>query len=135
MNDEEKEAFMSEMSEKDPQVDRFRALNEHAPVLNMETAWISKVAGDSQQYTKGESTVSYAVNVVKSIKWPGAVTVCKGGKFTNVYVGYGIKRVDPSFNPTSPPEIDTEPMDPVEQPEPTPFNEPVIQADVPADDD
>ena len=95
----------------------------------METAWISKVVGDTQQYSKGEGTVSYAVNVLKSIRWPGAITVCKGGKFTNVYVGYGVKRVDPSFNPTSPPLVETEPTDAVEQPEPTPFNEPVVVAE------
>lgn len=69
----------------------------------METSWISKVVGDPQQYTKGEGQVSYAVNVLKSIRWPGAITVSKGGKFTNVYVGYGVKRVDSSFNPTTPP--------------------------------
>jgi hypothetical protein len=69
----------------------------------METSWISKVVGDPQQYIKGEGQVSYAVNVLKSIRWPGAVTVSKGGKFTNVYVGYGVKRVDSSFNPTTPP--------------------------------
>ena len=58
----------------------------------------------------------------------------KGGKFTNIYIGYGIKRVDPSFNPTSPPQIDSEPSDPTEQPEPTPFNEPVVKAE-PAEDE
>lgn len=99
----------------------------------METAWISKIAGDSQQYTKGEATISYAVNVLKSIRWPGALTVCKGGKFTNVYIGYGIKRVDPSFNPTSPPQVDAEPSDPAEQPEPTPLQEPVVKAEEPAE--
>jgi hypothetical protein len=59
-------------------------------------------------------TVSYAVNVVKSLRWPGAVTVAKGGKHTNIYVGYGIKRVDPSFYPTSPPVVDSEPTDPID---------------------
>merc|ERR1712072_254723 len=112
------------MTEKDPQVERFRTLNEHGPVLSMETAWISKLAGDSQQYTKAEANVSYAVNVIKSIRWPGAVTVCKGGKFTNVYIGYGVKRVDPSFNPTVPPKVDKEPLDPEEMPEPNPDKDP-----------
>jgi len=42
------------------------------------------------------------------------LTVCKGGKFTNVYIGYAIKRVDPCFNPTSPPAIDSEPVDAIE---------------------
>lgn len=48
LDDEAKEAFLSEQSEKDPQIERFRTLNEHAPLLGMETAWISKIAGDSQ---------------------------------------------------------------------------------------
>jgi hypothetical protein len=114
LDEEAKEAYMSEQSEKDPQVERFRTLNEHAPLLGMETAWISKIAGDSQLYTKGDATVSYAVNVVKSLRWPGAVTVAKGGKHTNIYIGYGIKRVDPSFYPTSPPIVDSEPTDPID---------------------
>jgi len=48
LDDEAKEAWMSEMTEKDPQPERFRALNEHVPVAPLETSWISKVAGDAQ---------------------------------------------------------------------------------------
>lgn len=135
LDEEARDAYLADMGEKDPQVERFRALNEQAPILGMETSWISKVCGDSQQYIKGDVNVCYAVNVIKSIRWPGAVTVCKGGKFTNVYVGYGIKRVDSSFNPTVPPQVDLEPTDPVEQLEPTPFNEPVVKEEEPADGD
>lgn len=127
LDDEAKEAYISEKNEADPQVDDYRVLTEHTPCPGMESAFISKVVGDPQQYTKGEGSVSYAVNVIKSIRWPGAITVAKGGKFTNLYVGYGIKRVDPSFNPTIPPSVDSEPQDPVEQPEPTPLHEPVAK--------
>lgn len=126
LDDEAKEAWITEKTESDPQVERFRTLNEHTPTPGVETAWISKIAGDPQQYTKGEGSVCYAVNVIKSIRWPGALTVCKNGKFTNIYIGYGIKRVDPSFNPTSPPMVDMEPQDPVEQSEPNPEKEPVV---------
>ena len=34
--------------------------------------------------------------------------------------------MDPSFNPTEPPELMRDPVDSVEQPEPTPFNEPKV---------
>jgi len=44
-----------------------------------------------------EGTVSYAVNVVRSLRWPGAVTVAKGGKFCNFYIGYGLKKGDSSY--------------------------------------
>ena len=139
LDDEAKEAWISEKNEADPQVDEFRALNEHTPCAGMETAFISKVVGDPQQYTKGEGNITYAVNVIKSVRWPGAVTVAKGGKFTNIYIGYGLKRQDPSFNPTVPPTVDVEPMDPVEQSEPNPEKEPApkqdpVDDDVPADD-
>jgi radial spoke head protein 4A len=48
LDDEAKDAWISEMNDKDAQVERFRALNEHAAIPGLETAWISKVAGDPQ---------------------------------------------------------------------------------------
>lgn len=139
LDDEAKEAWITEKQEADPQIERFRTINEHQALAGLETAWISKTAGDTQQYTKGDGSVCYAVNVIKSIRWPGAVTVCKNGKFTNVYVGYGVKRVDASFNPTTPPNVDSEPSDPVEQSEPNPEKEPeekpAENAEEPAEDE
>lgn len=52
------------------------------------------------------------------------MTVSKGGKFSFVYTGYGMKKGDPSFNPTEPPEVQKDPIDQMEQPEPTPLTEP-----------
>lgn len=130
---EEVDEEITKLNEEDPPGERFTGINEHTPLAGMETAWTSKVVGDTQQYNlipnafrKQEGTTTYAVNVIKSLRWPGAVTVSKGGKFTNVYVGFGQKRVDPSFNPTEPPELMRDPVDSVEQPEPTPFNEPKV---------
>lgn len=77
-------------------------------------AWIAKLVGDTQQYNKlkaDEGTTSYATLVLRSIRWPGAVTVSKNGKFTSVYVGYGLKRGDASFSPTEPPNVPEEPND------------------------
>lgn len=48
LDEEAKEAWLTEKTEADPQVDRFRPINEHAPLLGLESAWISKVAGDPQ---------------------------------------------------------------------------------------
>lgn len=47
LDEEARDAYLADMGEKDPQVERFRALNEHAPILGMESSWISKVCGDS----------------------------------------------------------------------------------------
>jgi len=73
-------------------------------------------------------TISYAVNVIKSLRWPGSVTVSKGGKCTTVYVGYGLKKGDPScYNPIEPPEVCQDPEEEDEKPEPNPLTEPPIK--------
>ena len=113
------------MGEQDPQVDRYRGINEDTPVFaGMEAAWVSKIVGDSQPYNQlppKDGTTSYAVNVLKSLRWPGAVTVAQNGKFASIYVGYGLKRGDVCFNPTEPPEVQRDPSDQSEMPEPTPL--------------
>ena len=39
MPEEEKDEYMAKLAETDPIVDRFRALNEDAPILGLETSW------------------------------------------------------------------------------------------------
>ena len=66
---------MGALTEKDPIIDKFRALNEDTPYQGLEFAWLSKLSGDPQPYNYKEGTITYAVNVLKSLRWPGAVTV------------------------------------------------------------
>ena len=126
---EEEQAAIDELEAKDPLVERFRDIGEHAQFPAEQPAWISKVVGDTQQYTVegSEDTVCYAVNVIKSLRWPGSVTVSKGGKCTTVYVGYGLKKGDPSYNPIEPPEVCQDPEEEQEKPEPNPLTEPPIK--------
>lgn len=60
-------------------VDKYRAIQEDQPMTGMETPpWLSKLVGDTQPYNQlppKEGQVSYAVNVIKSLRWPGALTV------------------------------------------------------------
>ena len=123
--EEDPEAAMAALLEKDPKADRFRVITEHAPVRTNEQdspAWTSKVVGDAQLFSdqgaEGGDPVSYAVNVIKSVRWPGSVTVSKGGKCTTVYVGYGLKKGDPSYNPTQPPNVCADPSEIAEMFEP-----------------
>ena len=120
MEDDAKQEYMDKLAEEDKVEERFKAINEDITVPGLEAAWQSKVCGDTQQYNKigGEGTSSYAVNVIKSMRWPGAITVAKGGQFCNIYVGDCIKRGDTYFNPTEPPEVMADPQEGEEQPEP-----------------
>ena len=52
-----------------------------------------------------------SVIVISSLRWPGAVTVCKGSKFCSVYVGDGVKFGATSYFPTEPPEVQSDPLD------------------------
>jgi len=126
VGEDEVAAAMDELEAKDPTVERFRDLGEHVPFPGEQPAWLSKVVGDTQQYTEGAEgeTVSYAVNVIKSLRWPGAVTVSKLGKHTSVYVGFGLKKGDPSYNPIEPPEVCADPDEEEEKPEPNPLTAP-----------
>jgi hypothetical protein len=54
------------------------------------------------------------------LRWPGAYTVSKAGKFTNIYIGYGMKRGDAIFNPTEPPEVQKDPEESIQAKEPAP---------------
>ena len=116
---------MGEIAEEE-KVDRFRGLELHTKVPGVEGAWTSKVAGDTQTYNKGEGTITFAYNVLRSLRWPGAVTVAKGGKFVNIYIGWGLKKGDTAQNPTNPGAVQEDPDEPVEEPEPTPKDEPVV---------
>ena len=58
------------------------------------------------------------------MRWPGAVTVAKGGHYCSIYVGDGIKKGDHSINPVEPPQVFEDPLDLEEVPEPNPKDEP-----------
>lgn len=105
-DEEAKTAAIEALNTSDPTVDRFKTLNEDKQVNGMDN-WTSKVCGDLQSYNKvgGEGTISYAVNVLSSVRWPGSVTVAKGGQYASIYVGDTIQRGGPFFNPTEPPEV------------------------------
>ena len=47
MEGEELDEYMGKLNEEDKAEDRFRAINEDTTVLGAESAWLSKVAGDS----------------------------------------------------------------------------------------
>lgn len=117
LGDEEKEEYMNKLAEEDKTEERFKAINEDTKVVGSDP-WLSKVSGDKQQYKVGEGTTTYAVNVIKSLRWPGSVTVAKGGKFCSIYVGDACKRGDSCYNPTKPDDVLPDPQEPVDCPEP-----------------
>ncbi|CAG9326440.1 unnamed protein product [Blepharisma stoltei] len=118
------EEIKAKMQDEDPVVDRIKIISEDEPIAEEEKGWQFSLIGDNQVYgakPPAEGSVCYAANVIRNVRWPGSLTIHKGGAWVNVYIGYGVKRLDPTFNPISPPDVLPDPEDPVEQPEPTPL--------------
>ena len=121
------EELKARQEENDKSVDRLRAITEDDPLQGEEKSWNVAVVGDTQVYAAKapqEGSVNYAVTVVRNLRWPGNCTVFKGSRWVNFYIGYGVKKTDPSFVPISPPDVNGDPEDPTEQPEPTPLQAP-----------
>jgi len=114
---------------------------EHTPLEGLEgdlestPCFSVKTCGDKGMYDFDGTKKSYIVTALRSLIWPGAVTVSQGSKCANIYVGYALKcgtliegpartaepyRGTCAFSPLIPDEIMEEPADLEEQPEPNP---------------
>jgi len=108
--------------ESDPARDPIRSLDGDG------LEWAIKQYGDTALYRnpnpdpeslpwKGRPR-SNAVTCVRSLTWPGAVTVAQNANMVNLYVGYGLAAKEPDFYPSMLPDVQEEPEDPIEQVEP-----------------
>eukprot|EP00746_Dinoflagellata_sp_MGD_P163850 gnl/MRDRNA2_/MRDRNA2_92111_c0_seq1.p1 gnl/MRDRNA2_/MRDRNA2_92111_c0~~gnl/MRDRNA2_/MRDRNA2_92111_c0_seq1.p1 ORF type:complete len:442 (+),score=144.76 gnl/MRDRNA2_/MRDRNA2_92111_c0_seq1:88-1413(+) len=125
-----KKLAMQKEQEADPVRSRVRGI-----VTDPDLQWAVKQCGDMAVYKSGEEAKCNAVTVVRCMTWPGAVTVAKGGQFTNLYVGHGLKFGEPDFFPCAPLDIQEEPEDPGEMPEPQPEGAPPSTEAPPAEEE
>lgn len=103
--------------------------------------WAFKQYGDTSVYRStaidadsGKTLIipkSNAITCVRSLTWPGCVTVAQKETMVNLYVGYGLPAKEPDFSPHGIPDVQDEPDDVEEQPEPNG----VPQSDEPPPDD
>jgi radial spoke head protein 4A len=102
--------------ESDPLRDPIRQLGGDA------LSWNFKQFGDDALYSSTSATAtgprSESVTCVRSLTWPGAVTVAKGSNMIQLYVGYGLPDGQPDFFPSLLPDVQEEPEDVDEQIEP-----------------
>eukprot|EP00403_Amphidinium_massartii_P013133 CAMPEP_0178410292 /NCGR_PEP_ID=MMETSP0689_2-20121128/20903_1 /TAXON_ID=160604 /ORGANISM="Amphidinium massartii, Strain CS-259" /LENGTH=437 /DNA_ID=CAMNT_0020031461 /DNA_START=68 /DNA_END=1381 /DNA_ORIENTATION=+ len=107
---------MMEEQEADPLRDQIRTIEEDG------LQWVIRQVGDNAVYVDPTNPAvpskSRAVTLIRSLTWPGAVTVSRSGVFQNFYVGYGISSDTPDFFYRAPPDVQEEPVDPGEPEEP-----------------
>ena len=119
------------------QVDRFREISQdegykvkegegEAAEEQDKKYWKIKVVGDTIVHNRGDKEpLTHAVITIRNTRWPGTLTVWKEEKFTNIYVGFGIKAIDSNYFPTQIGKIEKDINDLDEQKEPNPEKEPV----------
>jgi len=127
--EEDPEGFRAakEEIEEDPPKDVLRGLDEDG------LTWAVKQSGDTALYKNPMDPSgrprSNAVTYVRSLAWPGAVCVAQKTSYANLYIGYGLMAGEPDFFPPAPPDVQDEPEDPGEAPEPSGEEEPAEPAE------
>jgi len=110
----------------DPFIEPILPVSMDTPPEGMTTSWCVTRVCDPAEMTipippaeegaPDKKIISNAVVAVKSMVWPGAVTVCRDQEFVSVYMGYGHKVG--TYFPVAPPEVLDEPEDFEDGPEP-----------------
>ncbi|CAD8046324.1 unnamed protein product [Paramecium primaurelia] len=120
-----KEEELNQMKEADPELERLKSIKDDKPFEQNEGNWNIKIFGETQQYTnQEEQPLSYQIVQLRNYLWPGAITVSNSNDFISIYFGYGNKNQQNSFNPLAPNDIQEEPEDIDEIPEPNPREQP-----------
>jgi len=118
--------LMDETMKNDPMIPPLLPVSTDTPPEGMTASWSVTRVCDPAEMTvpipaaeegaPTSKTISNAVVAVKSMVWPGAVTVCRNEEFVSVYMGYGHKVG--TYFPVAPPEVLDEPEDFEDGPEP-----------------
>jgi len=121
---EEKDTLLTDLNEKDPVLDKLKGIPEDILEPFKEVPqWKARVYGDPQVYTTPppeEGATSYAVVALRSLIWPGSVTIANNNRYFSIYIGYGNKAFQAPIDPLQPNDFGKEPGDLDEQPEPNP---------------
>lgn len=122
-DEREPEEIMKIIEAKDPYDSRLKEISKDEEVEKGVSAWNIRLHGDkTRQPTLQGKTEHNGIVVVKSNRWPGSITLWKGNKWHQIYVGNGHKLESTRYFPISPPEVPSDPQDLEEQPEPNPLH-------------
>ncbi|KAL8435878.1 hypothetical protein Efla_002122 [Eimeria flavescens] len=119
--DEEDENYskLQQQMEEDPILELTRPAKADADLADGRPAWTVRFVGDTATYKE----TSHGVVAVLSNTWPGAVTVCCNKDYSSFYCGWGLRRGGDPFFPIAPEDVQMDPPDLEEQPEPQPGDE------------
>lgn len=74
--------------------------------------------------TDPKKAENHGVVVARSLQWPGSFSFYHMGQIYQIYVGNGHKYEERKFYPEFPPDVESDPEEFEDQPEPTPLESP-----------
>ena len=98
----------------DPYEPRLKAITLDSRVKGGAPAWSIRAVGDASSYIAAnplQPHQNYGVVVVRSNTWPGATTFFTQGKWTQIYVGDGLKYESKTYYPVEPPRLQSDPVE------------------------
>ncbi|OMJ69194.1 hypothetical protein SteCoe_33151 [Stentor coeruleus] len=121
------EILKAQQIEKDPFEMRLKPIVKDAEVPTLGKGWVQRYVNDPQEYIEKvpkKGTCTFAVNVMRSLWWPGVIIVQQNEKWLHFYMGNGLKVEIERIYPIYPPVIKDEPVDRQEFAEPYPETKP-----------
>lgn len=110
----------------DPFEPRLKPITDDKAAFGVPSAWVLRKYGDFSNYSAANpahGTQNYGIVVVKSTVWPGAFSFFTEGKWSQVYLGDGLKHDGLTYFPVNPPHVCADPEEPMVYPEPNPTEE------------
>lgn len=117
--DDESYSKIQQQMEDDPLLELTRPAKSDPNLPDGRPAWSVRFVGDTATY----KDTSNGIVVMRSNTWPGAVTFCRNKLFASVYFGWGLRQGGQPFFPIAPQDVQVDPPDLEEQPEPQPGDE------------
>lgn len=121
------EILKARQIEQDPFEERLKPIVKDVEVPALGKGWVQRYVNDPQEYIEKvpkKGTYTFAVNVMRSLWWPGVLIVQQNEKWLHFYMGNGLKVETERVYPINPPVIKDEPIDRQEFPEPYPETKP-----------
>ncbi|CAD8061697.1 unnamed protein product [Paramecium sonneborni] len=128
LSEEAKNALLEANPDIDSETTRLKGIAEDRPLEPFyQSNWLIKTVGDQMIYNPKDDNSGnnvYATVILKNYTWSGAVTVANQNQWAFFYVGYGFKDTQAAYVPIQNNDLQLEPEDKQEFPEPNPKNPP-----------
>ena len=107
-DDQDPEVLKAKIEAADPSEPLLKPITDDCKVKGGAKSWVIRAYGDQTIYGASNPAVpdlDYGCVVARSVVWPGAFSFFKDGRWSQVYLGDGLKYESQTYYPVNPPVI------------------------------